>query len=164
MMRTKAVSSISPLWRAPLATKTAIRYPQIAYQQRRGLANDKSDLGGVDGSEPPSPQKNKHNWYAAVFTSFDHALTIFQDRRVNHHHSRCLYRVEDAGGQAEASCGPSSLKWHRCCTIWCSCSLSNPVQAYTACPSSPKDFSSRKTFALLPKCSFPSRSSGTSSS
>ncbi|KAK0750809.1 hypothetical protein B0T18DRAFT_443462 [Schizothecium vesticola] len=68
MMRTKAVSSLSPLWRAPLATRTAIRYPTVAYQQRRGLANDNSDLGGVDGSEPPSPQKNKHNWIAGSIT------------------------------------------------------------------------------------------------
>ncbi|KAK1832048.1 hypothetical protein QBC39DRAFT_405915 [Podospora conica] len=67
-MRTKAVSSLSPLWRAPLTTGAAVRYPTITYQQRRGLANDHSDLGGVDGSEPPSPQKNKHNWIAGSIT------------------------------------------------------------------------------------------------
>lgn len=74
MMRTKAVSSLSPLWRAPLATRTAVRYPTIAYQQRRGLANDNSDLGGVDGSEPPSPQKNKHNWYVAFSQASSKAM------------------------------------------------------------------------------------------
>ena len=63
VMRSKAVSSLSPLWRSPLA-RSSIRSPTIAFQQRRGLAEDKSDLGGVGGSEPPGPQRNKHNWYA----------------------------------------------------------------------------------------------------
>ncbi|KAK1750879.1 hypothetical protein QBC47DRAFT_392807 [Echria macrotheca] len=42
----------------------------IRYQQRqtRGIAKDHSNLGGVEGSEPPGPQPNPHNWIAGTIT------------------------------------------------------------------------------------------------
>ena len=46
-----------------------MRSPVLVYQQQqRGLANDNTDLGGVDGSEPPGPKPNKHNWIAGTIT------------------------------------------------------------------------------------------------
>ncbi|KAL2129892.1 hypothetical protein VTI74DRAFT_7167 [Chaetomium olivicolor] len=41
----------------------------LPVMQMRFVNTDKEELGGVGGSEPPSPQKNPVNWRAGTITA-----------------------------------------------------------------------------------------------
>lgn len=62
MSPTRSLASLSVLRHASRRLPSAIPARQIRFVNTQG-----EELGGVQGSEPPSPQKNPVNWYVHTY-------------------------------------------------------------------------------------------------
>ncbi|KAK4460735.1 hypothetical protein QBC42DRAFT_271676 [Cladorrhinum samala] len=64
MSPTRSLASLSVLRHASRRLPSAIPARQVRFVNTQG-----EELGGVQGSEPPSPQKNPVNWRAGTITA-----------------------------------------------------------------------------------------------